>query len=424
MDNYESVKMRFVLIALMRSAITGEKITEDVRRILCSAEVLSAIMRAAIKHDIGYLVSDALIKNELVDKNDAAYAKIKESQINAAFRYERMKYDFGVICSAFNEAGIYFIPLKGAVIRKYYPDPLMRTSCDIDVLVKEEQLSAAAEALQNKGWRKDDKVNYHDISLFSPANTHLELHFNLREHIPEIDAVLDRVWEHIELYPEEEETAQKSDTAKESADNAAGTYRYRQTDEFLMFHLLAHMSYHFVSGGCGLRSFADIFILREKLAFDEEKLNALLCEGHIKDFYGQVLALIDVWFYGKPHTDLTRRMEKYVIDGGVYGTLTNRVSMEQAKHGGKGKNLKQRIFMPYDKLKERYPVLVKHKWLTPLYEVVRWFSLLKRDTFKRSVNELKANNAVSARAEDMTEFLKDVGLKHMIKAEKSSEQNN
>ena len=353
-----------------------------------------------------------------------SYEKIKKLQMSAYFRYERMKYDMQEIAAAFSGAKIPFIPLKGAVIRKYYPDPLMRTSCDIDVLVKEEHLSAAAEALQNKGWRKDDKINYHDISLFSPANTHLELHFNLREHIPEIDAVLDRVWEHIEPYPEEEGTAEKSDTAEESADDAAGTYRYRQTDEFLMFHLLAHMSYHFVSGGCGLRSFADIFILREKLTFDEEKLNALLCEGHIKDFYGQVLALIDVWFYGKPHTDLTRRMEKYVIDGGVYGTLTNRVSMEQAKHGGKGKNLKQRIFMPYDKLKERYPVLVKHKWLTPLYEVVRWFSLLKRDTFKRSVNELKVNNAVSARAEDMTEFLKDVGLKHMIKAEKSSEQNN
>lgn len=412
-----------LLISLMRAGITGQPIGEGEKENF-TEDALNEVMKIAARHDIGYIVGTGITASGLCEKGSETYEKIKKLQMSAYFRYERMKYDMQEIAAAFSGAKIPFIPLKGAVIRKYYPDPLMRTSCDIDVLVKEEHLSAAAEALQNKGWRKDDKINYHDISLFSPSNTHLELHFNLREHIPEIDAVLDRVWEHIEPYPEEEGTAEKSDTAKESADDAAGTYRYRQTDEFLMFHLLAHMSYHFVSGGCGLRSFADIFILREKLAFDEEKLNALLCEGHIKDFYGQVLALIDVWFYGKPHTDLTRRMEKYVIDGGVYGTLTNRVSMEQAKHGGKGKNLKQRIFMPYDKLKERYPVLVKHKWLTPLYEVVRWFSLLKRDTFKRSVNELKVNNAVSARAEDMTEFLKDVGLKHMIKAEKSSEQNN
>ncbi|MBO4954226.1 MAG: nucleotidyltransferase family protein, partial [Clostridia bacterium] len=33
-----------------------------------------------------------------------------------------------------------FMPLKGAVIRQYYPEPWMRTSCDIDIHVKKDRL--------------------------------------------------------------------------------------------------------------------------------------------------------------------------------------------------------------------------------------------------------------------------------------------
>ena len=32
-----------------------------------------------------------------------------------------------------------FLPLKGSVIRQYYPEPWMRTSCDIDILVDFEK---------------------------------------------------------------------------------------------------------------------------------------------------------------------------------------------------------------------------------------------------------------------------------------------
>lgn len=37
---------------------------------------------------------------------------------------------------ALDEAQIHYIPLKGAVLRQLYPAPELRTSCDIDVLVR------------------------------------------------------------------------------------------------------------------------------------------------------------------------------------------------------------------------------------------------------------------------------------------------
>ena len=40
---------------------------------------------------------------------------------------------------ALEKAEIPFLPLKGSVIRKYYPEPWMRTSCDIDLLIHKEE---------------------------------------------------------------------------------------------------------------------------------------------------------------------------------------------------------------------------------------------------------------------------------------------
>ena len=46
----------------------------------------------------------------------------------AIYRYEKINYELNRLRSALNEAQIPFIPLKGSVLRQYYPEPWMRTS--------------------------------------------------------------------------------------------------------------------------------------------------------------------------------------------------------------------------------------------------------------------------------------------------------
>ena len=57
--------------------------------------------------------------------------------------------------------------------------------------------------------------------------------------------------------------------------------------------------------------------------------------------------------------------------------------------------LTRRVFMPYDYLKAEYPILKKHKWLFPVYQVVRWLQMLCKGNAVRSLRELKANTTVS-----------------------------
>ncbi len=57
------------------------------------------------------------------------------------------------------------MPLKGSVIRNMYPEPWMRTSCDIDILVEKSSLDVAKKAVQAIGFEYKG-MGSHDISLF------------------------------------------------------------------------------------------------------------------------------------------------------------------------------------------------------------------------------------------------------------------
>ena len=67
--------------------------------------------------------------------------------------------------------------------------------------------------------------------------------------------------------------------------------------------------------------------------------------------------------------------------------------------------------MPYVFMKARYPVLQKHKWLLPVYQIVRWVQMLRKGGIKRSLRELKANAEVSSEEiSSKADLLKTLGL--------------
>ena len=382
-----------VIFPLIKSAVLGEPISEEIKNNF-EKTALFNVFNISKMHDVAHIVGAGLRKNGLMVKEDAVYEKFRQEEMTAVMRYERINYEIESLRKILADGKIPFMLLKGAVIRKYYPQPWMRTSCDIDVLVHEETLDDAVKILKAHNYRQEGDKNFHDVSLFSPSGVHLELHYTLKENMAIIDKVLEQVWDY-------------------SFKDKDGDFEFFQTNEFLLYHLLAHMSYHFVSGGCGIRSFLDIYILTKSMEFDENKLRALCDEASLTEFYNNVKALAEVWFGGKEHSELTLKTENYIVRGGVYGTIANSVLVSQAQKGGKFKNIMHRIFLPYDTLKYRYKVLEKHKWLTPFFWVVRWFSLLKRDTFKRSVNELKANRNSDEKIKETADFLSEVGLSEL-----------
>ncbi len=378
-----------ILFALLRSAVCGIKLT-DTELEQFHEERLGHLLSLAKKHDLSHLLVLALEHNHLLAKEAT---ETKKLLFQAVYRCEQLNYEYERICKALETAKIPYIPLKGSVLRKYYPEAWMRTSCDIDILVNTDDLQCAIDTLVERlEYQCANRTNYHNVSLHAKNGVHLELHFHIRENIENVDPLLSKVWQYVQ--PE-----------------TANGLRYLQTPEYFVFHHLAHMSYHFVHGGCGVRPFLDMYILKKNMDFDEAILRGYCRQCGIEDFYQHVLEMVDVWFDNATHTPLTCRIEDYILRGGVYGSLENKVMVAQSKHGGKTGYLLSRIFLPYDSLKNYYPILSKHKWLLPFMHIIRWMRVLFCGRLPHGVHEMKTNQHIPSNSSDeMRIFLKDIGL--------------
>lgn len=380
-----------MLFALIRSEICGEEIDSTLKTPL-SEEELQELFELAKKHDVAHLLSAALYKQGILG-DDTVSQKFKKEQMLAVYRCESMKHALGEICGALEKAKIPYVPLKGAVIRPLYPEEWMRTSCDIDILVHEEDLDRAVEILVSTlDYRANSEKNYHDISLYSPKGIHLELHFSIKESMDNIDGLLSEVWSHVQCQSE-------------------GSFLCVQSPEYFMFHHIAHISYHFVHGGCGIKPFMDMYIIENKMEFDDGAVRAFCRQCGMEEFYEHMLHLTDVWFANAKHTPLSRKVESYILEGGVYGTFSNKIMLAQNKQGGKLRYALSRVFMPYASLKTYYPILEKHKWLYPFVQVFRWFRILFGDGLKRGVREMKVSQGITQKqSEGVENMLEEIGL--------------
>ena len=380
-----------LLFSLIRSELMGNEIALEVKNCI-NMDSLAELYSLSAKHDLAHFLGNTLSNAGLL-QNDKVSESFRKATIMAVYRYERSKYELRQICEVLNNAQIPFIPLKGAVIRDYYPQPWMRTSCDIDILVHEEDIDKAVSYLiADCKYVAAEKKNYHDISMHSPSGVHLELHFNIKEDIETIDRVLDTVWQYAMISSEM-------------------GYKYEMTNEFLVFHVVAHLSYHFVNGGCGIRPVIDLYLLEKALTIDKSILTTLLSEAKLLRFYESVRKLAAAWLEEEAFTDIVTHMEDYVLKGGVYGNLYNKVLVQQQKKNGKLAYIMHRIFVPYDKLKFLYPVIIGHRWLIPFVQISRWFNIIFSGRAKRSIRELSYNNNISeSQAVEMKTFLDEIGL--------------
>ena len=154
-----------------------------------------------------------------------------------------------------------------------------------------------------------------------------------------------------------------------------------------------------------------LYLMLEKGKFDLTKHEKTLQALGLFAFTKAVKSLAEVWFLEKDATELDKEFERYVLSGGVYGTMQNRVLVKTKDKQRKSAFIFSRIFLPHSKLKNQYPILKKHKILTPFYQVKRWFALLNKDKRKKATNELKTTiNQDDKESKRISKLFNDLGL--------------
>ncbi len=71
-----------------------------------------------------------------------------------------------------------------------------------------------------------------------------------------------------------------------------------------------------------------------------------------------------------------------------------------------------KIFLPYDDKKLHYPILNKHRWLTPVIEVYRWCRIILRGHTGRAFNKLRYIQSIPhAESDVMNNLMTELRLK-------------
>lgn len=379
----DKFRIRTALIKIIKGELNektynAESFTND--------EILS-IYELAKLHDLAHVVTEWCFKNNLMITNPVFMQK----QVFTLQRFEQMNSVLDSVIKVFEKAQIPFIPLKGSVLRNYYPNPTIRTSCDIDVLIKKADLKRAESILIKELGYTPFHKDTHDIAFSTPNDITLELHFDLIEKnvVGVAEKPLANVWK--------------------SAILKAGTkFHYVLSDELFYYYHIIHMAKHFLNGGCGIRSVMDVWVLNNKIPFDKEKRDDLLKSGNLLKFANKMETLCEIWFGDSETSSEFENVESYIIFGGTYGNAKNEAIVKSTVKTHKFSYLISRIWVPYETLKFEYPSLNGKKYLILFYQIHRWFRFIftsKKRKFEENKKNSVVNAANSQKAREMLDFL-------------------
>ena len=335
------------LIYLVSCAVNG-KTPEPAR--LADLD-LEALYRAAERHMLSAITAMALesagIKNEAFTQ-----AKGKAIRKNAALDEAR-----GELAQRLEAAGIWYMPLKGAVLKDLYPRFGMRQMADNDILIDAARAADVREIMESLGYSTEHFGGAdHDI-YHKPPIYNFEIHTALfyKHHF----ASLYTYYRQID---------------KRLLPDGPGLYARHFSDEDFYLYLLAHEYKHYQNGGTGLRSLLDAYVyLRAKPELDLAYVRAEAEKLGIAEFEERQRRTAIALFSGRALGEEEREMASYMASSGVYGlrdrAFENHVHRElDSLGGGRSGRLKyiwRRLFLPADVIRGAYPFYDRHPWLIP-----------------------------------------------------------
>ena len=268
-----------------------------------------------------------------------------------------------------NAQGIAYLPLKGIIIKGYYPNEYAREFADNDILFASGDDKKIREFFIKRGYASEFfRKSNHDVYLKKPF-FNFEMHRALfgetgdnQKFIKYFDHYLDKT--HLK----------------------EGEEHYLSKEDFYIY-FTAHSYKHFHNSGCGIRTLIDYYLYLKKEQLDFVYINEELAKLDLVDFSNQISSLSLKVFDEQPLNKAEEEMLLFIASSGTYGTLENSVD-KGVKEKGKFKYFMYRVFPPYRLYKTMYPWAYKCPILIPLAWIMRSFRVLIRNP-KKAASEIK-----------------------------------
>lgn len=320
---------------------------------------IAALYREAKRHMLASAVAFALASAGV---QDAAFA---DAQAKAVRKMAIMDAEQAQILSRFEEAGIWYLPLKGAVLKSLYPSYGMREMSDRDILFDASRAEDVREVMVAQGFTVEEYGHYHHDVYMKPPVSNFELHRQLS------DGMQGRSIEDYYINV-------KNRLLKDEG-NAFG---WHFSPEDFYVYMTAHEYKHHVGGGTGLRSLLDTYVYLKNVDLDMAYVTAEAEKLEIAPFEKENRELAQHLFEGVNLTLAERRILQCFVGSGTYGREERFAVNQLAFRGRKGYFL-SRLTLPYPIMLDHYPFLKKLPILYPfcwVYRLVHGF-LFKHDKF-------------------------------------------
>ncbi len=301
------------------------------------------------------------------DMPDVVRDRLRRDAFLTLSRYETQQQLLAELCAVLSDAGATHLLFKGAVVRRYYRNPQMRTMGDIDAAVPMICRELADTALLGAGFEKAEEQP--DVWVYRKYGTLLELHTTLRRYncLTQDKEPYTEVWT---------DARQKNGLTHHLSDEAEAAYT------------LAHMASHFCGGGCGIRQLMDVAVLYERFPDPAlwdgvlTRLEALALDR----FARHMLWLCAQWFGITVDDTLLLALEPVteeqvlvrMLSDGTFGTderrMLSRMRQDRRlqRQGGKAGTLVRWLFPTPSYIRRQYAYAEK-PWLLPAAYAHRLF---------------------------------------------------
>ncbi|MBQ3431199.1 MAG: nucleotidyltransferase family protein [Clostridia bacterium] len=345
---------------------------------------LNALYKMCKGHNVTALVASVLLEN-IADTE--AFARWAQEQMKAVYRDANFAGERQKVLAFLEQNGIWYMPLKGIVLKEYYPKPELREFADNDILFDASFDTQVESYMLSRGYRRKQSDSGHVMEYEKEPCFNFEMHCTLYH------------TNHPVFY------AYYKDVKERLIKDADNVYGYHFSDEDFYIFMISHIYKHYQDSGIGIRSILDIYVyLRKKGAhLDEPYIERELQKMEAADFEKQMRTL-SMKIFVLQRIELTEQEEsllEYCFRSGTYGTPDIIAHNSMRKMTGKAdfsaqgrrKYWFKRLF-DMEQYKRDFPRAYKTVVLIPFLIIYRAFRGLTK------AKDIKAENEKLKQLED------------------------
>lgn len=332
------------------------------------------ILKHAEKYCLGQIVGYTLSKEI---KQNSFLGAVYQS----ATRYEKQEDIRKLIINVFEKNNIDFVFIKGSTLGKYYDEPYLRYSGDVDVVVNSDNYNKAHDILIESGFK--------------------EYSYTTNELTVELNGVY--VDLHCKFTLDNDEVEKQFNSVDFTSSN------HELSNEYKYYLVIAHAAKHISINHINLQFLIDLYYVRN-LDLNRDTLDDMLIKSNLKTFEQINLNTLDVLFNNSQSSETIDKYIEFLLNYSKAKGLENQALVGQAHKGNKSTNIINRLFPSYEEMQRQNPSL-NSKALLPLYYLKRFFDRIKQGQFNRAINEINANmNVDKDKVEETKALLKEIGL--------------